>query len=1166
MPSHASLDFESITKSGSNLVQDRLEATLSICSLGLFPHVSILATRPLGSPAVSFHNKSSKTVDQAKGGAGPKAAVMAASESVEELPLKLIIDANAGAPSVVSRGGYKRIIKIFTQHGVVPNASALMAAARGGHQSIVQALLAHGVDAYEDAQAAAESGHESIIKLLIDRGADMNTGATRALVAASKGGRESIINLLIDRGADMKTGATRALVAASKGGHESIVQLLIDHGADVNAGGRRALVAASEGGHESVVRLLIHYGADVNAGLWAASAGGHESIVQLLVDRGAGLNAGALMAASAGGARERCAPRALVAASQVGHESIVRLLIDHGADVNADAAYALVAASKGGHESIVQLLIDRGADVNADAVHAPRALVAASKGGHESIVQLLIDRGADVNADAVHAPRALVAASKGGHESIVQLLIDHGADVNAGGPCALAAASADGHKSIVQLLIDHGADVNAGGPRALAAASAGGHKSIVQLLIDHGADVNADAAYALEAASRSGHESIVQLLIDHGADVNATATHALVAASEGAYESIGIKLQTPPVFSPEDIQRLKSEYADGGSATVVYRPEPAVLWLQMHHDHPLIEAIQSRNVGGPIAAMLAPDSPCLVIFGSIHDGWVLKAAKLLADESQFTVMVRPLRDNPLFTWEGTDTPSGAVPLDHDILQIEENNETDEGEDLDTESEGNSDSTDNDDSDTTGLSGAFHLRGGAVADYEPWLGPVHDVDVRLDVYPTISSLYQVDLLTKIQFKTQAEYESKKRDGYRPQIVVWVSFSMPPRATKSTKKTVDTEARANSTTFGLAAGASIPGHGTVAAKVNHTSSKIDTKAVENQNDKVTPKCTIHYQPGRRSKIAETACESYEIAYEAAEDLNRKGSKYPLEVEFSVGIHVVDRDLINDRTSTVPEIPDLPETSFLIMNQINLWINSDHKAERQGILVLTVAHIPDIHTDDRVAILESQEVKLAKGSFIPVPTDTQPALYQGKMSVSAVVQPQRAEPKQPGRMKKFFNNVAVKSFLRRKTVPRNPTIETLFMHELISRGWDLRLNQWREQTYPSLTSSFHRLRPESSDVVVWQVAVEDRAPKTKGKEREQAPNTPDVHVPPSKPDQGGGAFLDASSTTGSQQTSGNADTATSATSLSTHAAATGGSSINADNQVAEKVAGPSSSEHTS
>ncbi|KAJ7016452.1 hypothetical protein C8F04DRAFT_1202221 [Mycena alexandri] len=1086
------------------------EATLSICSLAS-SLMLYLGHPTMGSPASIIPQQSSKTVDQAKGGAGPKAAVMAASESVEELPLKLIIDANAGAPSVVSRGGYKRIIKIFTQH-------ALAADTRASFK-----LLAHGVDAYEDAQAAAESGHESIIKLLIDRGADMNTGATRAL-------------------------APRALVAASKGGHESIVQLLIDHGADVNAGGRRALVAASEGGHESVVRLLIHYGADVNAGLWAASAGGHESIVQLLVDRGAGLNAGALMAASAGG--HESVVRLLihyVAASQVGHESIVRLLIDHGADVNADA-YALVAASKGGHESIVQLLIDRGADVNADAVHAPRALVAASKGGHESIVQLLIDRGADVNADAVHAPRALVAASKGGHESIVQLLIDHGADVNAGGPRPACPSGA---------------------------ASAGGHKSIVQLLIDHGADVNADAAYALEAASRSGHESIVQLLIDHGADVNATATHALVAASEGRTRAL-VSSSKHRQFSPEDIQRLKSEYADGGSATVVYRPEPAVLWLQMHHDHPLIEAIQSRNVGGPIAAMLAPDSPCLVIFGSIHDGWVLKAAKLLADESQFTVMVRPLRDNPLFTWEGTDTPSGAVPLDHDILQIEENNETDEGEDLDTESEGNSDSTDNDDSDTTGLSGAFHLRGGAVADYEPWLGPVHDVDVRLDVYPTISSLYQVDLLTKIQFKTQAEYESKKRDGYRPQIVVWidhtatlvswwndkiflsaVSESLDPWSLYSryneirlecnkfippqqTKKTVDTEARANSTTFGLAAGASIPGHGTVAAKVNHTSSKIDTKRWRIRTIRcVTPKCTIHYQPGRRSKIAETACESYEIAYEAAEDLNRKGSKYPLEVEFSVGIHVVDRDLINDRTSTVPEIPDLPETSFLIMNQINLWINSDHKAERQGILVLTVAHIPDIHTDDRVAILESQEVKLAKGSFIraAVPTDTQPALYQGKIR-------QRAEPKQPGRMKKFFNNVAVKSFLRRKTVPRNPTIETLFMHELISRGWDLRLNQWREQT----------LRPESSDVVVWQVAVEDRAPKTKGKEREQAPNTPDVHVPPSKPDQGGGAFLDASSTTGSQQTSGNADTATSATSLSTHAAATGGSSINADNQVGE------------
>ncbi|KAJ7761757.1 hypothetical protein B0H16DRAFT_1530468 [Mycena metata] len=488
--------------------------------------------------------------------------------------------------------------------------------------------------------------------------------------------------------------------------------------------------------------------------------------------------------------------------------------------------------------------------------------------------------------------------------------------------------------------------------------------------------------------------------------------------------------------------------------------------------------------------MLAPDSPCLVIFGSIHDGWVLKAAKLLADESQFAVMIRPLRDDPLLVWEGTDSPSRVAGLSNlDSLQTitETDHETDEEEEYsDSEPEENTSSTDND------VGGTLRLRGGAVADYNPWLGPVHDVDVRLDLGPTIGDIYQVDLLTRIQFKTQAEYESKGNDGYRPQIVAWVKFSLHLRSGKSvipdrsysdisflvecqeisschqlecndfipprhTRKTVNTASQGSSTTMGLTAGVSIPGHGTAAAKMEHTSSKSETKVVENQNDRVTPKCIVRYQQGRRLKIKHTSCDSYKIAYEAAEDLNNEGTKYPMDVEFSVGIHVIDPETANNPALSVPGIPDLPETSFLIMNQTNLWVNSGDQTERQGILVLTVAHIPDVHTRDKVYVSESQEVKLGKGSITHTPTNAQPAPYSAKMSVSGVVHPRRAEPKEPGRVKKFLNKVAVKSFLRRKTVPPNPIIETLFMHEFISRGWDLRLNQWREQMYPPLVGRF-------------------------------------------------------------------------------------------------------------
>lgn len=60
---------------------------------------------------------------------------------------------------------------------------------------------------------------------------------------------------------------------------------------------------------------------------------------------------------------------------------------------------------------------------------------------------------------------------------------------------------------------------------------------------------------------------------------------------------------------------------------LVHSPDDIVVWLEAHYDHPLLKNMRSRGVGGPIAAMLSPDGPSLVIFGSIHDGWVVKAAE-----------------------------------------------------------------------------------------------------------------------------------------------------------------------------------------------------------------------------------------------------------------------------------------------------------------------------------------------------------------------------------------------------------------------------------------------------------------------------------------------------------------------------------------------------------
>ncbi|KAJ7714251.1 hypothetical protein B0H16DRAFT_525160 [Mycena metata] len=310
-------------------------------------------------------------------------------------------------------------------------------------------------------------------------------------------------------------------------------------------------------------------------------------------------------------------------------------------------------------------------------------------------------------------------------------------------------------------------------------------------------DKHPDTILAMDVAAGSGSrdEKIVQLPVSQ---VEAEVNSSIPGDSERqplshistfvicSPKSARVKPPNPSGLTSEDVQMLQAESTRGGHAVMVYRPEAVVLWLQVHNEHPLIKAIQCRHIGGPIAAMLAPDAPCLVIFGSIHDGWVVKAAKLLADESQFAVMIRPLRDNPKFVWEqgsGKDAPSRATSLsDHNSPgTIEENDdETDEGNDLDTESEGDNDSTDNDPSSTADLRSALRLRGGTAPDYRPRLGPVHKIDVQIDVQPTFGKTYQVDLQTRLQFKTQAEYESKNKDGYRPQIIAWVSFSVVQRS--------------------------------------------------------------------------------------------------------------------------------------------------------------------------------------------------------------------------------------------------------------------------------------------------------------------------------------------------------------------------------------------------
>ncbi|KAJ7918335.1 hypothetical protein B0H13DRAFT_1869517 [Mycena leptocephala] len=201
-------------------------------------------------------------------------------------------------------------------------------------------------------------------------------------------------------------------------------------------------------------------------------------------------------------------------------------------------------------------------------------------------------------------------------------------------------------------------------------------------------------------------------------------------------------------LSAEDLQTLKNEFAEGGTLVSVYSPDDAMLWLEAHYDDPPLTSMRLLGVGGPIAAMLSPDEPSLVIFGSIHDNSVLAAAGGLSELSGFHVMIRPLRDNPITSWEQgiSLNEDAAASVDDQLAEanqdvnndfltnIVENEDMDEDDTTSVASDISMDSTTTEDSDIRGInngSGVFRFRGGASKDvdpYEPWMGPVHNVDV------------------------------------------------------------------------------------------------------------------------------------------------------------------------------------------------------------------------------------------------------------------------------------------------------------------------------------------------------------------------------------------------------------------------------------------------------
>jgi hypothetical protein len=154
--------------------------------------------------------------------------------------------------------------------------------------------------------------------------------------------------------------------------------------------------------------------------------------------------------------------------------------------------------------------------------------------------------------------------------------------------------------------------------------------------------------------------------------------------------------------------------------------------------------------------MLSPGVPALAIFGSFLDDRVLSFAKTLADVSGFTVMIRPIGDDPVSKFSGLSGSDETLPGISSTLGAESE---EEGED-EHESGADRDGGLNDvqfqhpNPSGTSLEGpALRLRGGRGDDSDeddgqiPWISKAHRAAVWLKFWPDEKHEYVLSVRTQ-----------------------------------------------------------------------------------------------------------------------------------------------------------------------------------------------------------------------------------------------------------------------------------------------------------------------------------------------------------------------------------------------------------------------------------
>ncbi|KAJ6610425.1 hypothetical protein B0H10DRAFT_416320 [Mycena sp. CBHHK59/15] len=216
-------------------------------------------------------------------------------------------------------------------------------------------------------------------------------------------------------------------------------------------------------------------------------------------------------------------------------------------------------------------------------------------------------------------------------------------------------------------------------------------------------------------------------------------------------------------FRTEDAHTLDNDFVDGGQIISIHSPDTASAWLDAHFHDSLLESIRSSGIRGPIAVMLSPDEPALAIFGNLLDDSVAPLAKLLSEASNFSVIVRPIMDDPIPKFIEAAAEQARLRSDHPPSKLPDDSEDPVVEHRDIVQGGNNT--------ITTSRRVVRIRGGAGSEEDltegkkrkggrahpmpEWEGDYHKAMVDLLLQMGQDTTYYVSICMNIQFKTQSE---------------------------------------------------------------------------------------------------------------------------------------------------------------------------------------------------------------------------------------------------------------------------------------------------------------------------------------------------------------------------------------------------------------------------